>query len=321
MQFSRRSLIACGAAACLPALAQTAAYPAKAVKLIVPFAPGGGTDGVARYIAQKLNQNHGYTVVVDNRPGAGGNLGAEAALREPADGYTLLAISGSYAVNAVLTKPNFDPITAIQPITQFSRESTVLVVAANSPFKTLGDLIAEAKRKPGGVAYGSSGMGGFAHLATEYFASAAGIKMTHVPYKGTGAALIDLAGGQVAFIMSGVASVASLTKGGKLRILAVDAPARLTNLPTVPTFTEQGVRDFRAALWHGLVAPRGVPADIVAKLNADVNAVLRSPDVVAKFANDDSSPAGGTPQAFGEVIRADIDRWKVVVKQADIKLT
>jgi len=320
MQISRRSLIACGAAACLPALAQTA-YPAKPVKLIVPFAPGGGTDGVARYIAQKLNQNHGYTVVVDNKPGAGGNLGAEAALREPADGYTLLAISGSYAVNAVLTKPNFDPIAAIQPITQFSRESTVLVVSANSPFKTLGDLIAEAKRKPGGVAYGSSGMGGFAHLATEYFASAAGIKMTHVPYKGTGAALIDLAGGQVAFIMSGVASVAGLAKGGKLRILAVDAPARLTNLPTVPTFAEQGVRDFRAALWHGLVAPRGIPADVLAKLNADVNAVLRNPEVVAKFTNDDVGPAGGSAAAFGEVIRADIDRWRAVVKQADIKLS
>lgn len=316
----RRLILTCCIALSLPVLAQPARYPAKPVKFVVPFAPGGGSDTFARLIAQKLNESHGYSVIIENKPGAGGNLGAEAALREPADGYTLLVISGSYAGNAVVNKPTFDPIAAIQPIVQFTRETMVISVGPASMVTSLADFISEAKRKPDTIAYGSSGAGGLAHLASEYFASVAGIKMTHIPYKGTGASLVDLAGGQIQMILSGSTSVAALAKSGKVRALAVAAPARLPSMPNVPTFTEQGIRGFQPDLWHGLVAPKGVPADVIAKLNADINSVLRSPEMVARVASEDVGAVGGTPQQFGEVIRADMERWKTIVQQTGIKL-
>jgi tripartite-type tricarboxylate transporter receptor subunit TctC len=275
---------------------------------------------MARLIAQKLSEQHGYTIVVENKPGAGGNLGAEAALREAADGYTLLVISGSYAGNAVFSKPAFDPIAAITPVIQFTREPSVLVVDYESPFKTLKDLLDKARKEPGSVAYGTSGVGGLAHLTSEYFASQAGVKMTHIPYKGTSAALVDLAAGQIQMMFGGTTSVAPLVKGNKVRVIAVAAPARVSSMPNVPTFAEQGVSGFQADLWHGLVAVRGTPADVIAKLNADINAVLKSPDMQARLAADDVQAAGGTPAQFGEVIRNDMERWKTIVQQANIKL-
>ena len=323
MNITRRRLAiaACAAAAFASAPVQAQAkYPARPVKLIVPFAPGGGTDATARMIAQKLNEKHGYTAIVDNRAGAGGNLGAEAALREPADGYTFLVISSSYPVNAVLNKPSFDPLTAIEPVIQFSREPVVLAVGANTPYKTVAELIAAAKANPDKVAFGSSGNGGLAHLAAEYFNALAGIKITHVPYKGTGAAMMDLASGQIQMLMAGTTSFTSLAKAGKVRILAVGAPQRLATLPNVPTFAEAGMPQYRADIWHGLVAARGTPPEIISKLNADINAVLRSPEVQARLTQDDVTAAGGTPLQFGETIRSDIDRWRTVVKQSNIKV-
>ena len=309
-------LLACAAA---PALAQ-AKYPARPVKFIVPFAPGGGTDAMARLVAQKLNEKHGYTVVVDNRAGAGGNLGAEAALREAADGHTFLVISSSYAVNAVLNKPSFDPLTAIEPVVQFSREPVVLAVGVDTPYKTAAELIAAAKANPDKLAFGSSGNGGLAHLAAEYFNALAGIRVTHVPYKGTGAALMDLAGGRIQMLMAGNTSFTPLAKAGKVRLLAVGAPQRLASLPDVPTFAEAGMPQYRADIWHGLVAARGTPPDIVARMNADINAVLRSPEIQARLKQDDVTAAGGAPQPFGETIRSDIERWRTVVKQSNIKI-
>lgn len=321
MKTQRRLILSFAAAAiCASIQAQPASYPAKPIRFVVPFAAGGGSDASARLIAQKLNEKFGYTIVVDNKPGAGGNLGAEAALREAADGYTLLVISGSYAGNAIVNKPSFDPIGAIQPIIQFTREPVVLVVGPASPIKSVADLVQKAKKEPGSIAYGSSGVGGLAHLSTEYFASVADIKLNHVPYKGTAASLVDLAGGQIQLILTGTSAVAPLVKGNRARPLAVAAPARLASMPDVPTFAEQGLRDFGADLWHGLVAPKGVPTSVVAKLNADINAVLQSADVKARWAADDVVAAGGTPQQFGDVIRSDMDRWKKIVQQADIKM-
>lgn len=320
MPIPRRHLLAASGLLCLPALAQPAPYPAKPVRFIVPFAAGGGSDTVARLVAQKLNEKHGYTIVVENKPGAGGNLGAEAALREPADGYTLLVISGSYAGNAVVSKPSFDSVAAIQPIVQFTREPSVLIVDQESPFRTLKDLTDKARSAPGTVAYGTSGVGGLAHLSTEYFASVAGIRINHVPYKGTSAALVDLASGQIQLMFGGTTSVAPLVKGGRVRPLAVAASARLASMPQVPTFAELGLAGFRADLWHGLVAPRGTPPQVIAKLNADVNAVLRSPEMAARLAADDVQPGGGTPEQFAEVIRSDMERWRTIVKEADIRL-
>ncbi len=325
MKITRRQLAVAACAAALftsapaPALAQ-AKYPAKPIKFIVPFAPGGGTDAMARLVAQKLTEKHGYTVVIDNRAGAGGNLGSEAALREPADGYTFLVISSSYSVNAVLNKPSFDPLTAIEPVVQFTIEPVVLAVGSNTPYKTVAEFIAAAKANPDKVAFGSSGIGGLAHLAAEYFNALAGIKITHVPYKGTGAAVIDLVGGQIQMLMAGNTSFTSLAKAGKVRLLAVGAPQRLATLPNVPTFAEAGMPQYRADIWHGLVAARGTPRDIITKVNADINAVLQSPEIQARFTQDDIIGTGGTPQQFGETIRADMDRWRTVVKQANIKI-
>ena len=305
--------------ACAPAQAQPK-YPARPVKFIVPFAPGGGTDTMARLVAQKLTEKQGYAVVVENKAGAGGNLGAEAALREPADGYTFLVISSSYAVNAVLSKPSFDPLNAIEPVIQFSREPVALAVGANTPYTSLAELVAAAKATPDKLAFGSSGVGGLAHMAAEYFNAQASIKITHVPYKGTGAALVDLAGGQIQMLMAGTNSFTALSKAGKLRLLAVGAPQRLATWPKVPTFAEAGMPQYRADIWHGLVAARGTPSDIIYKVNADINAVLRSAEVQARLTQDDVVAAGGAPQAFGEVIRSDLERWRAVVKQSNIKL-
>ncbi len=323
MNITRRhiTLVVCFAAglSCTGAHAQSR-YPAKPVKFIVPFAPGGGTDVMARLVAQKLTEKHGYTIVVENKAGAGGNLGAEAALREPADGYTFLVISSSYAVNAVLSKQTFDPLTAIEPVVQFSREPVVLAVGASTPYKTLAELVAAAKATPDKVAFGSSGVGGLAHMAAEHFNALAGIKITHIPYKGTGAALVDLAGGQIQLLMAGNNSFTALVKAGKVRLLAVGAPQRLPTLPDVPTFAESGMPQYRADIWHGLVAARGTPPDIISKVNADVNAVLRSAEVQARLAQDDVAAGGGAPQPFGEVIRSDLERWRTVVRQSNIKI-
>ena len=323
MHITRRQFTAAACACALftsaPAIAQ-AKYPIKPIKFIVPFAPGGGTDAMARMVAQKLTEKHGYMVIVDNRAGAGGNLGAEAALREPADGYTFLVISSSYAVNAVLNKPSFDPLTAIEPVVQFSRDPVVLAVGMNTPYKTVAELVAAAKATPDKVAFGSSGNGGLAHLATEYFNALAGIKITHVPYKGTGAAIMDLASGQIQMLMAGNTSFRSLAKAGKVRLLAVGAPQRLVSLPNVPTFAEAGMPQYRADIWHGLVAAKGTPPDLIAKLNADINAVLRSPEVQARLAQDDVTAVGGAPQPFGETIRSDLERWRTVVKQSNLKI-
>jgi tripartite-type tricarboxylate transporter receptor subunit TctC len=320
MKYLRSSILIALVAVAATASAQVPPYPSKPIKMIVPFAPGGGSDTFARLIAQKLNEKRGYSIIVDNKPGAGGNLGAESALREAPDGYTLLVISGSYAGNAVLNKPAFDPMGAIEPVVQFTREPIVLVASAESKYKSLADLVAAAKAKPESIAYGTSGVGGLAHLASEYFASVAGIKMTHIPYKGTSAALVDLSGGQIQMMLSGSSSVSALVKGGKARALAVAAPQRLPSMPDVPTFAEQGVKNFRADLWHGLVVKKGTPKAIVDKLNADINAVLRSPELVEKFAEVDVAPAGGTPAQFRNVIQSDMARWKTIVHQANITI-
>lgn len=323
MKSRRRAVVlaACTTALCasIPAYSQ-GAYPARPVKFVVPFAPGGGTDIVARLVAQKLSEKHGYTVVVDNKPGAGGNLGAEAALREPADGHTFLVISGSYTGNAVVSKPTFDPIGAIEPVVQFTREPVVLATGPNTPYKTLRDLIDDAKGNPEKISFGSSGVGGLAHLSAEYFNWVAGIKATHVPYKGTGAAMADLMAGQIQLFVAGTTSFVSLAKAGKVKPLAVASPQRLPSMPNVQTFAEQGLPQYQLDIWHGLVAPKGTPSHIVAKVNADINAILRSPEMQARFAQDDVTAAGGAPQEFGTLLRADVDRWRAVVRQANIKI-
>lgn len=292
------------------------AYPSKPIHFVVPFAAGGESDIVARQIAIKLAALRGYTVIVDNYPGAGGNLGAEKALKEPADGYTLLVISGAYAANAAVTKPKSDPIAAIQPVIQFSSQPSVLV--ANLKYNSVAELLDQARKSPGSVNFGSAGIGSLGHLSNENFALVTGISLNHIPYKGTSGAAADLAGGQIDMMFAGVTGASALAKGGRIRVLAVTSPKRLSALPDIPTLLESGV-SYTSSLWHGLVASKHVPPAIIQKLNSDLNAVLRDPEMASKFNAVLLTPVGGTPKEFRDVIISELDRLKRIVKAADVK--
>ncbi len=313
----RRLTVLASATLLIPVLASAqGTYPSKPVHFVVPFAAGGESDIVARQIATKLGALRGYTVIVDNFPGAGGNLGAEKALKEPADGYTFLVISGAYAANAAVTKPNFDPVAVIQPVIQFSTQPSVLVT--NLKYTSVQQLLDTARKSPGTVNYGSAGIGSLGHLSNENFAMVTGVSLNHIPYKGTSGAVTDLAGGQIDMTFAGVTGARALAKGGKIRMLAVTSPKRLPVLPDVPTLLESGI-SYESGLWHGLVASKGVPVSIIEKMNADLNAVLRDPDVVSRFNAELLTPAGGTPKAFKEVITNELDRLQRIVKAANVK--
>jgi tripartite-type tricarboxylate transporter receptor subunit TctC len=306
------------AAASLTVGAQT--YPAKPVRVIVPFAPGGGSDFTGRLVAQKLTERLGTTFVVENRPGAGGNLGAELALKAPADGYTLLLISASYTVNPSVYKLSFDPIADITPVIQVSGGPYVVAVHPSVPANTLAEFVAYAKRQPEKLAYGTSGNGSIMHVASQYFADAAGIKVLHIPYKGTGPALQDTIGGQVQLIFGAIPATLPHVKAGRLRALAVTTSKRVSAAPELPTVAEVGYPGYEVTNWHGLIAPRGVPAEIVERLNREVNELIKGEEMKKSLAADGLEPAGGSPAHFAEILKVEAARWAKVVKQAGIKV-
>jgi len=295
-------------------------YPTKPVRIVVGFAPGGGSDFIARVIANKLTERFGSQVIVENRPGAGSTLGTELVVKSPADGYTLLLSSASYTVNPSVYKLSFDPLNDITPIVQLSRGPYVVAVHPSVPARTLSELVALAKREPDKFSYASSGNGGHVHVATEYFLYTAGIKITHVPYKGTGPALNDTIGGSVHLILGSVATALQHVKSGRLRALAVTTPKRIAAAPDVPTVGESGYPTYEVTNWHGLVGPRGLPKDIVERLNREVNESLKSKDVEKVLASDGLEPAGGSAQEFASIIKNEIGRWSQVVKRAGVKL-
>jgi tripartite-type tricarboxylate transporter receptor subunit TctC len=301
-------------------LAGAQQYPAKPVRIIVPFAPGGGSDFTARLMAQKLTERLGNPFIVENRPGAGGNLGAEMALRSAADGYTLLLISASYTVNPSVYKLSFDPIQDVTPIIQISGGPYVVAVHPSVPAKTLAEFVAYARQQPDKLAYGSSGNGSVMHVSTAYFLESAKIKVLHVPYKGTGPALQDTIGGQVQLIFGAVPTTLPHVKAGKLRALAVTTAKRIAAAPEIPTIAESGYPDYEVTNWHGLVAPKGLAREIVERLNGEINAMLTSEDFKKVLANDGLEPAGGSPARFAEVLAKETARWKAVVQQAGIKV-
>ena len=316
----RHLLMACAALACaLPVAHAQSAYPDRVVKFVVPFATGGDTDIIAREIAAKLAEKHRYNIVVENKPGAGGLLGAEYMLQQPADGYTVLIISGSYLTSAVAGKPSFDAIGSIQPVIQFTQVPGVLAVGAGSRFKSMKDLVQAAKQSPGKVTYASSGVGSLSNLGGEWLADLAGVKFNHIPYKGVGAAVADLVGGQVDFMLSGYGSVRPLSQAGKLRPLAIAWPTRMPDAPDVPTFAELGLAEFQGAFWHGMVVSKSVPQAVVAKLNTDINDVLRDPALKARLAQDGVVPQGGSPEQFRTAIRNEYQRWQKIVTAKGIK--
>jgi tripartite-type tricarboxylate transporter receptor subunit TctC len=301
----------------LGALAQQ--YPAKPVRIVVPFAPGGGSDFIARFMAQRLTESLGKQVIVENKPGAGGVLGIEAGIKSPPDGYTLTLIASSYTVNPSVYKLNFDPVSDITPIIQMSQGPLLVVVRPSLPVKTTQDLIALAKSKPGQVNFASSGQGSVIHMATELFQSMAGIKMNHIPYKGTGPALTDTLGGQTDVFFSSTATAMPHVQSGKLRAVAVTTAKRIAALPNVPTVAESGVPGYDVVLWHGLIGPKGLARPIVERINAEVTKALSLKATAEQLQNDGVAPAGGSPEQFRVQIEKEIKLWRKVAADAGVK--
>jgi tripartite-type tricarboxylate transporter receptor subunit TctC len=297
-------------------------YPNRTVRIIVPFAPGGSTDVVARILADKLGTELKQSFVVENRAGAGGNIGADVVAKASPDGYTLLmGTTGVLAINKYLYKEmSFDPERDLVPVSYTSLITNILVVNPQVPAKTVTELVALARAKPGALTFASSGSGSSTHLSAELFKSMAGVDILHVPYKGSSQAITDLMGGQVTMLFDNAPSSIPFVEQGKLRALAVTSTKRLPNLPDVPTLDEAGVKGYESLSWSGIMAPAGTPKRVIDKLNAAIDKILRDPDVKQRFASLGVDPVGGPPEAFSRHIRAESEKWARVVKTANITL-
>ncbi|MBL8323616.1 MAG: tripartite tricarboxylate transporter substrate binding protein [Rubrivivax sp.] len=296
------------------ALAQDA-WPGKPVRLVVPFAPGGTTDVIGRMLAQKLSAMWGHSVLVENRAGAGGNVGADVVAKSAPDGYTLLMASGSITINPSLyRRMPFDTRKDLVPITNVAAGPMLVVVQDASPYKTLKELIALAKAKPGAINFGSAGVGSQVHMAAENFADAAGIDITHVPYKGEAPAYTDLIGGQVQLMVGNFATAAALLGSGRLRALAVTSKQRSPLLPDVPTAHEAGLRNFENSGWFGLLAPAGTPAAVIAKVQADTAKVMGHTETKARLYVQGMAPIANTSAEFARDMDREFERWAQVVK-------
>ncbi|MFN7085375.1 MAG: tripartite tricarboxylate transporter substrate binding protein [Burkholderiales bacterium] len=303
-----------------PALAaDTPPYPSKPVRLIAPSSPGSGVDIVSRLVAQKLGASLGQQVVVENRAGAGGNLGAEIAARAAPDGYTLFMATPSHAINpALYRKLNYDTLRDFTPIALVMTGQYVLVVHPSLPAKSVKEFVALAKARPGQLNYASAGNGNATHLAGELLKSLAKIDIVHVAYKGSGPALVDLISGQVHFMFPNLVNSLSHIAAGRLRALAVTGAKRATAAPDIPTLIEAGVAGYTVASWYGMLAPAGTPQAVVGRLNGELVKVLRSPDVKERLAAQGADPAGGAPEEFLVFLKEEIVKWGKVVKGAGI---
>ncbi len=301
--------------------AQPANWPSKPITYVVPFAPGGTTDILARLIGEKLSKSLGQPIVVENRPGAGGNIGSGFVAKAAPDGYTILGGTiSSHAINVSLYPDlPYDPEKNFAPITLIGSLANVVAVNANSPIKTVQELIAEAKAKPGALTFASSGAGTSQHLSGELFKRMAGVEITHVPYKGSAPALQDLLGGHIAMVFDNVVSVASLIKSGKVRPLAVTSLNRIKTFPEIPTVAESGLPGYEVVSWQGIFAPAGTPPDIIKRLNQEIVAILKMPDVAERMDTLGLEPVGNTPEEFAKFQKAEIAKWAKVVKEAGVK--
>ena len=295
-------------------------YPARPLKLIVPFPPAGATDIVGRIVAQKLGERLGQPVVVENRPGAGGSLGSDLAAKSPADGYTILmATSSTHSIGPVLQKLPYDPLKDFAPITHVANVPNVLVVSPKLEVKSLKDLVALARAQPGRLNYASAGVGSITQLNVEKLKLIAKLDIVHVPYKGTQLSIPDLANGSVAMLFDSLASALPNIRSGNARPVALNAPKRSALLPEVPTFAEAGMPEFDLYTWFGMFAPAGTPADVVTRLQREVVAGLKSPDLLERFAAVGAEPVGSTPAEFVERIRSDAASWGEVIRAGSIK--
>ena len=304
--------------------AQAPAYPIKPIRLVVPFTPGGSTDILARTMGQKLTEAWGQPVVIDNVPGAGGSIGADKVAKAPADGYTLLmGHIGTLAIPpSIYPQLPYHPIKSFEPIAWVARVPNVLVVHPSLPVKSVKELVAYAKAHPGQINFGSGGNGSAAHVAMESFKLRSQTFMVHVPYRGAAPAVADTVAGQTQLIFTGAPALMPMIKSGRLRALAVSSPKRIGMLPDVPTVAESGIPElagFEADQWYGIVAPAGTPAALVQKLNAQINASLRSTEILQRLHSEGAEPTPSTPEVFGKLIANEITRWKQVVQRAQLK--
>lgn len=312
------------AAVLLAVLAATAAhaqYPNRPVKLVVPFPPAGATDIVGRIVAQKLSERPGQPVVVENKPGAGGSIGSDLVAKSPADGYTLLmATTSTHSIGPSLQKLPYDPIKDFAPITHVANVPNVLVVSPQLPVASVRELVAYAKARPGQLNFASSGIGTIVHLNSELFMLITGVSMVHVPYKGTALAIPDVANGSVAMLFDSLASVMPHVRSAKVKPIAVNADRRSNLLPEVPTFAEAGLAAFDRYTWFGMFAPAGTPREIVTRVQAEVVASLKAPDLIERFTQVGAEPVGSTPEQFVERIKSDTAKWAEVIKAANVKV-
>ena len=306
-------------AACGAAIAQEPAYPTKPIRAYVGQAPGGATDIVARLVAPKMAESLGQNVIVENRTGAAGSIAAAAVSKSAPDGYTLLVISSSYAINPSLY-PNlpFDPQKDLAPVSLLAEAPFVLVVHPSVPAKSVKDLIAFAKTKPGTLTYGSGGNGSSGHLAGALFESAAGVKLSHIPYKGAGQALIDVVSGQITFMFASVLSSTPHVKQNRLRALAITGTKRSGALPEVPTVAEAGVKGYSTSTWYGILAPAATPKAVIDRLSAAANKAVSAQDLRLRLLTDGAEPVGSTPAAFQKHLAAEMEKWRKVVKAARV---
>ncbi|MBM3358940.1 MAG: tripartite tricarboxylate transporter substrate binding protein [Betaproteobacteria bacterium] len=315
------SMLCAALAVGFPVASYAQAYPSKPIRFIVPFAPGGGNDILGRVIAVKLHESFGVSVVVDNRGGAGGTIGTDILAKSPPDGYTVLINNVSLAVNVTLyPKLPYDTLKDLEPVSLVGRQPNILVVHPSLPAKTVKDLIALARAKPGQLTYGSGGIGSSSHLSAELLKLIAKVDLVHVPYKGMGPALVDLVAGQTQLCMATMASALPHVKSGRIRALAVSTAQRVSVVPDVPTMIEAGIRDFDYSTWYGIVVPAGTPQPVIARLHGELVKVLATQDVKEKFNAQGVDPASTTPQEFRAYLKSEVDKWAKVVKASGMKV-
>ena len=296
------------------------AWPTRPIRFILPFPPGGGTDILGRLIAERLSANLGQPVVTENRGGAGGNVGAEAAARSASDGYTIVLAAPSLAISPTLySKLNYDPVKDFAPISLVATVPNVMITQASLPVQTLQDFIAFARSKPGALNFGSGGAGTSNHLAGELFNIVTGVKLVHVPYKGVNLAMQDVLAGNVHLVFIGIPAAAPHIKAARLRALAVVAPQRSSALPEVPTVAEAGLRDFEVTTWYGVLAPAGTPRPVVTRLNSELVKIMHSPELKERLAATGTEPLTSTPEEFAAYIKREIAKWGEVIRKAGVK--
>ena len=322
----RSPMLSCALALCFAtagtavAQAQDASrFPTKPIRLIVPFPPSGSNDILGRFIAQKMTERLPQQMVVDNRPGADGIIGTEVAARAPADGHTLLVVSTTYTMNPAIHKLPYDPVKSLIPIAQIASGANVIATHPTFPAKTVKDLIALAKAKPGNIRYATSGIGGFNHFGGELFNSMAGVKLGHIPYKGGGPSMIDVMSGQVEVLFGTLIQTLPHLRTGKLKALGVGSLKRVATAPDVPTISESGLPGYECTVWWGFLGPAGIPVPIVTRLNSEINAILGEPEMAKRLQTEAADPAIGPPEAFGKLIASEMIKWARIAKQANIR--